>query len=144
MIMAKFIRPASRLVMLAALFFMAGCGCEKQRPVPSPDLPTVPASRLKEPAFKAEMKRRVAAQNEVAARKAELEERMEAIRRRAAAPESDPEWKNLQAAHAACVAELKEQLKRTRGAVRAAQVQDAADKAAVRAGKAVVEPVAKK
>ena len=127
---AKIIRLVASIGAAACLFGTPGCGGSERR-APA----EAPVSTLKTPTFKAQMKTRVAAQNRVAARAAEIEARLSEIRARSSAPEKDPEWAALVAAREACVREMAEQLKETRAVVRAAQLQDAANPAAARAGR---------
>lgn len=134
MFLTKFVRRASLLAVPLAYLLVVGCDREK---VSAPALPQVPTSRVETPEFHEKMRKNVSSQNQVAARLAAIEEKMAAIRARTKAPEADPEWKQLVAAREACAAEMKEKLKGTRADARAALLQQAADKAAVAAGRAV-------
>ena len=141
MFLTKIIRRASLWAVPLAFPFVVGCDREK---APASVLPEVPASRVEAPEFREKMNRNVAGQNKVAARLAAIDEKMSAIRARTKTPEVDPEWKQLVAAREACVAEMKEKLKGTRADARAALLQQAADKAAVEAGRAVYAPAVNK
>ena len=134
MFLTKIIRRASLWAVLLAFSFVVGCDREE---APKPALPEVPVSRVEAPEFRAKMNKNLSGQNQVAARLAAIEEKMSAIRARTKTPEADPEWKQLVAAREACVAEMREKLNGTRAEARAALLQQAADKAAVAAGRAV-------
>lgn len=133
MILAKKFRTLSRFAAVSMLLFAVGCSREEK-----PSLPVVPASRQEGVAFKRMLTERSAAQNRVARRLSEIESKMADIRKRVAKPEADPEWKSLCAAREACASEMKNEVQKTRAQARAALMQEVADKAAVREGRAVV------
>lgn len=142
MLRTKFIRRASLSAMLLALLFAAGCGCDKKpEAAPAAALPTVPRSRFEDPAFKASVQSMGADQRRAVARRNELEARIAALKGKS---ESAEELKRLQEELKACQAECDAKLAKIRAAGRTAIQQQAADKAAVEAGRAVYATEANK
>lgn len=131
MILAKKFRTMSRIAAVLTLLFAVGCSREEK-----PSLPVVPKNRLHEPVLRDELKKDLASQNSVAARRAAIVAQMDEIKKRSAHPEADPKWQELDAARVACDAEMKGKLDAARAKVRAAMMQGVADKAAVQTGRA--------